>query len=637
MSAITGIIDWRGGAAGPAAKQALAALALHGRDGEGLWDGGAVALGWRQTILQTQDYADRQPLTGGGGRFKLVFDGRLDNRAELAGLLALEPGEARALPDSAYVLAAFEKWGEACPQQLLGDFAFAVWDGEKRELFLARDHMGVRPLHYFCGAHFFVFATHPTALFTHPGVPQTIGDAAIVRLLILRAFPADQTVFDGIQRVPSGHVMKVSSAGTRLQPYWHLEDTPDIRFARDEDYVEAFREQFAEAVRCRLRTIHPIGSHLSSGWDSGSVTSVAAGLLAQQGKRLHSYTSVPRKGWVPVHEPPGQISNEGPLAAAVAARHANIDHVLVEGPGLWDFAALDRFGRNCAQPMITCHNAGWYNLLNNTARAQGVRVMLTGAMGNITISHDGIKTLVTLLQQGKLAELAQEWRAAHALGRSYRNLFRRTVLPLLPATVDHMLLAALGRRRPPNTELTLLSPALLPTVKAIAETNTDRRRRSRRSILPSLCRRGQEASLSYTLAAWDIESRDPTLDKRIVAYCYAIPDAQFFHYGQPRRLLRRAMTGVLPEVILEQKGRGRQAADWCEAAMKASGELLEEIDLMAATGRLAAVFDYEKLRMIVRTTNPVEIAANPQALLTYDRALLSITVGRFVRRIFDPS
>jgi asparagine synthase (glutamine-hydrolysing) len=636
MSAITGMIDWRGGPAGPAVQKALAALALHGRDGEGLWDGGEVALGWRQTILHTEDYADRQPLTGGGGRFKLVFDGRLDNRTELAGLLALEPGEARAQPDSAYVLAAFEKWGEACPQHLLGDFAFALWDNQKRELFLARDHMGVRPLVYFCGTHFLVFATHPSALFTHPGVPQNIGDAAIVRRLILREFPADRTLFDGIKRVPSGHILQVTPAGLRLQAYWRVEDTPDIRFPHDDDYVAAFRERFSEAVRCRLRTIHPVGSHLSSGWDSGSVTSVAAGLLANEGRRLRAYTSVPRRDWVPVYEVPGQISDEGPLAATVAARHANIDHVLVEGPGIWDFAALDRYGRNCAQPMMTCHNAGWYNLLNNTARAQGVRVMLTGGMGNITISHDGVKTLVILLRQGKWAALAKEWSAAHALGRSYRNLFRRTFLPLLPKTVDNMLLAALGRRRPANTELTLLTAALSPTIKAIEQTFTDRRRLSRRSILPSLCLRGQDASLSHTLAAWDIDSRDPTLDQRIVAYCYAIPDDQFFHHGQARRLLRRAMTGVLPDVILEQKGRGRQAADWCEAAVRARGELLEEIDLMAATGRLAAVFDYGKMRNIIRTMSPANIAAQPQTLLNCDRALLTIAVGRFVRRAFDP-
>jgi asparagine synthase (glutamine-hydrolysing) len=636
MSAITGMIDWRGGPAGPAVRAALSALQQHGRDGEGIWDGGDAALGWRQTILQAQDYADRQPLTGGGGRFKLVFDGRLDNREELAGLLALGPEAARACPDSAYVLAAFEKWGEACPQRLLGDFAFAVWDGVTRELFLARDHMGMQPLVYFCGTHFFVFATHPYALFTHPGVPRNISDETIVRQLMLRHFEPDRIFFDGIKRLPSGHILHVTAAALRTQAYWRVEDTPDIRFPHDGDYVEAFQERFSKAVRCRLRTIHPVGSHLSSGWDSSSVTSVAAGLLAEEGQRLRAYTSVPRRDWVPVYEAPGQISDEGPLAAAVAARHANIDHVLVEGPGIWDFAAHDLYGQSFAGPAVTCHNAGWYNLLHVIARAQGVRVMLTGRAGNFTISHEGCQILASLLCQGKPVEFLREWRAAHALGRSHKSLLRQSLLPLLPKEAGNALLAAVGRQAFASVELTMLSAARLPQAKAIERAGTKRQRPTRQVVLQHLCRLGQERSTGYHLAAWDIDARDPTTDKRIAAYCYAIPDEQFFHHGQARRLLRRAMTGVLPDVILEQKGRGRQAADWCEAAVRAKDKLLEEIDLQAASSRLATVFNFEKIRTTLGSMSPASIAADPQIAPSYSHALLAVTVGRFVRLAFEP-
>lgn len=192
MSAIAGMIDWRGAPAGPAVRKALAALASHGRDGEGFWDGGDVALGWRQTILHAEDRADRQPLTGGGGRFKLVFDGRIDNREELARALALAPERARDWPDSAYVLAAFEKWGEGCVPHLLGDFAFAVWDAEKRELFLARDHIGTRPLYFFRGEHFLMFATAPSALFSNQGVPCDIDDEHFFVSLSPVALPRGQ-------------------------------------------------------------------------------------------------------------------------------------------------------------------------------------------------------------------------------------------------------------------------------------------------------------------------------------------------------------------------------------------------------------------------------------------------------------
>jgi asparagine synthase (glutamine-hydrolysing) len=108
-------------------------------------------LGWRQTILHAEDYFDRQPLTGGGGSLRLVFDGRIDNRAALARTLAIFPEQARDWPDSAYALSAFEKWGPECVDKLLGDFAFAVWNERTRQLFLARDHIGAKPLYFYRG------------------------------------------------------------------------------------------------------------------------------------------------------------------------------------------------------------------------------------------------------------------------------------------------------------------------------------------------------------------------------------------------------------------------------------------------------------------------------------------------------
>src|SRR3954453_22014764 len=114
------MVAWSGAPAAAVVNGALDALFLHGRDGQGLWDGGSASLGWRQTILHAEDYFDRQPLTGGGS-LRLVFDGRIDNRADLARNLAISPEQARDWPDSSYVLLAFEKWGTECLDRLLGD------------------------------------------------------------------------------------------------------------------------------------------------------------------------------------------------------------------------------------------------------------------------------------------------------------------------------------------------------------------------------------------------------------------------------------------------------------------------------------------------------------------------------------
>ncbi len=635
MSAIVGMIDWRGGAAGPVVRKAIAALALHGRDGENVWDGGAVALGWRQTILHQEDYADQQPLTGGGGRFKLVFDGRLDNRADLARSLALASERARGLPDSAYVLGAFEKWGADCPQYLLGDFAFAVWDSEKRTLFLARDHFGRRPLVYHCTDNFFIFATMPSALFTHASVPRRLDEDSVIRHLCLQRHIPDKTFYRDICRVPVAHSLAVTRLGIRPQEYWRLDQTRALRFPNDDDYVEAFREVFDEAVACRLRTLHPIGSHLSSGWDSSSVTATAAGLLAGRNKRLTAFTHVPPKGWKPAVEIAGQIADEGPLAAAVAARFANIDHVFIHNSGRWDFRGLDDFATDFEQPRRDIHNAGWSYALHRQARERGVRVMLAGLSGNLTASYSGHDRLATLFRQGQFAAVAQEWAALRGEGRSVRNLMNLTFAGFVPPDIRHFIERAMGR---PDalTFFNFVNPNFA------AKHKLDRRRaisgfrmtrEDRQTIMARYSQRDQAFIFGGALAAWDVDLRDPTGDKRVMEFCYAIPDAQFLQRGVTRRLLRRAMKGALPEALLQEKSRGRQAADWHETAVKSRQLLLDEIDSCRTNPSASAFLDLPKMREALTLWDEA-IAAKTTTRQFEDGVLLrSIALGRFIRHV----
>src|SRR4051812_32420754 len=252
------MIAWSGAPAAPVVNAALAALSQHGRDNQGLWDGGSASLGWRQTILHAEDYFDRQPLTGAGS-LRLVFDGRIDNRADLACTLAISPEQARDWPDSAYVLSAYERWGPECVERLLGDFAFAVWNERTRQLFLVRDHIGNKPLYFYRGDGFFMFASQPSALFTNARVPRDIDDSNLI-LYLARVRPAPgATLYRGIERVPIGTGLLVSENAAVTLRHWNPESIPELRYKRDDDYVEAFRSILDEAVECRLRSIHPVG------------------------------------------------------------------------------------------------------------------------------------------------------------------------------------------------------------------------------------------------------------------------------------------------------------------------------------------------------------------------------------------
>ncbi len=638
MSAIAGVIHWDGAPAAPAARRAVAALALHGRDGEAVWNGGEAALGYRKTILFAEDRADRQPLIGGGGRFTMVADLRLDNREDLASLLGFDAERARALPDSSYLMAAFEAWGTRCVDRLLGSFAFAVWDRRDRTLFLARDHVGSRPLHYWRSERSCVFASMPSALFTHPDVPRALDEDAFARQLCRLPLGPDATFYRDIVRVPVSHTVTIGPGTLVVDRYWAIENLPPLVLKSDEDYVAAFRDLFDEAVRCRLRGLHPIGSHLSSGRDSSTVTATAARLLAERGQRLTAFTAVPPEGWAPVPVF-RQIADEGPLAAKVAARYPNIDHVLVRGSACWDFGALDRYARYYEQPRPDASNAGWWESLHLDARKRGIRVMLMGGMGNLSISYDGNPLLARLLRQGRLLALAHHWPGLRAGGMRRRALLRQMVAPLLPP----LLLEAVSRlvRRP--SAATLLFGAVRR--EAMPRRGLDplaRLREIHRSLSlgedrDAIWRRLWMMDLSRvtcgTMAAADVDMRDPTSDKRVMAFCRAIPEEQFLHRGHRRWLLRRAMEGALPPELLAEPGRGRQAANWCDMAARAAPEIIEEIERLGRNDLLSALIDTDHLRAQAGDW-PVARIVTDKRLESQRMMLLYATVlGRFARRL----
>src|SRR5215470_17758767 len=149
MTALAGLwrFDGRPDAAEGCARM-LAVQELYGPHHGAQWSDTTIALGRRLMRLLPEDAFDRQPLVGGGGRYVLVADLRLDNREDLSEVLQIPTEKASRLSDAAFLLAAVERWGEQCVEKLIGDYAFALWDGTKRHIILARDPLGQRPLHF---------------------------------------------------------------------------------------------------------------------------------------------------------------------------------------------------------------------------------------------------------------------------------------------------------------------------------------------------------------------------------------------------------------------------------------------------------------------------------------------------------
>src|SRR5881296_3903808 len=208
----------------------LARLAHRGPDGTGAWREGRVALGHGMLHTTPESLREQQPLVGTRGDLVLVADARVDNRAELCSLLPA-PSDAT---DAELILAAYERWGEACPEHLLGDFAFAIWDGRTQRLFCARDHFGVKPFYYHHRpGRLFALASEIKGLLVLPDVPRRLNETRVADYLVPLLEDKEITFYEEIVRLPPAHHMTVSRDGVRIERYWALDPSREIRMKSD--------------------------------------------------------------------------------------------------------------------------------------------------------------------------------------------------------------------------------------------------------------------------------------------------------------------------------------------------------------------------------------------------------------------
>ncbi|MBC7260570.1 MAG: asparagine synthetase B, partial [Chloroflexi bacterium] len=271
MSGMAGIFHLDGAPVDPELLYKMAqALQYRGKDGSKVWHDGTIGLVHIHFWTTPEEVGEEQPICSEDGRLWITADARVDNREELIPLLCAEGYLKKEVPsDVEIILAAYQRWGEDCAQRLIGDFSFAIWDAQARRLFLARDVIGIRQLYYAVMDEVFYFGnTIGAVLAALPRQP------ALNRPLIHEFLRGSyrrwicQTVYEDIQRLPPAHHLVVDGGVPKPKLYYVLGSGPVPRCTSDEDWLQAFRELFREAVRCRLRSITPIGISVSGGLDS---------------------------------------------------------------------------------------------------------------------------------------------------------------------------------------------------------------------------------------------------------------------------------------------------------------------------------------------------------------------------------
>lgn len=265
------------------------ALAHRGPDGAGIWQGSGIVLGHRR--LSIIDLAGgAQPMVGPSGSV-IVFNGEIYNYRELRTELESKGYRFRTDSDTEVLLAGFEQFGDKVLERLVGMFAFAIWEPDKKRLFLARDRLGKKPLFYFEGPDFFAFASELKSLLTLDEIRQRvdIDPLALSDYLSLGYVLTPRSILKGIVKLPAGHAAHFDSrqGSFRTWPYWRLENfVKNKRRNYDAAAQEEFMGLLDDAVRLRLRSDVPLAGYLSGGIDSASVMALAA---RQLGGSLSAY------------------------------------------------------------------------------------------------------------------------------------------------------------------------------------------------------------------------------------------------------------------------------------------------------------------------------------------------------------
>jgi len=598
MCGIAGIVNVDGRPVEQGAIERLTRLLAHrGPDGDGHWFNAErnVAVGHRRLAIIDPGPGGYQPMLSADERYVIVYNGEIYNFLELRLELEALGTKFRTQSDTEVILAAWQRWQENMLLRFNGMWAIAIFDTRTRDLFLARDRFGIKPLLYAASAGRFVFASEQRAL-VNSGLISTSIDVEVAKRQMIDVFGiegSERTLYRDVRRLSAGHLLWLRDGRWTIQRWWSTLDHLPLLPRTEAERVERFGELFRDAVALRMRSDVPIGTCLSGGFDSSAVIcAMSAHEKAGMGPRD---SAAWRHAFIASF--PGAANDERPMAE-VAAAWAGVAPTIVE-IGRQD--ALDELDRILAESddiYITLPNAGW--LLYRELRRQKVLVSLDG--------HGADELMGAYVQEGD------------AGGFFLRNLFARRMFdsPAAKRLIDLVRVATIKRRGyyflrgglgavPAPLNLTAEHDNL---PREWGGLNRRLYRMFHSTVLPTILRNFDRISMAH-----GIEVRMPFMDWRLVTYTMALPEVSKSSDGRTKMIARRAMERRMPEQI--RMGRRKVGfnspmpewlngplADWTCALLNESvaafSELVDEAALDSKVRQLteAKTWDWEAVGRI---------------------------------------
>jgi asparagine synthase (glutamine-hydrolysing) len=497
-----------------------------------------LAFGHRRLSILDCSEAGRQPFSADNGNYWITYNGEVYNYKELRDELRYAGYTFHTETDTEVILAAYREWGTRCFSRFNGMWGMAIWDAPRQQLILSRDRFGVKPLHYACLDNALIFASEIKGVLASDRVKAKANNHVIADYLKWGVVNhGTETFFDNIHAFPPGHFAVIPRGlptGMRPEPFWQLENKPLNITANDAE--EFFRTLFEDSVRLRMRSDVPVGSCLSGGLDSSAIVCVAS-RCAENGGQMNTFTSVfddPRfdeRHWA-------TLVND-----RVGAKH---HFVSPTQEGFLD--DLQNLIWHQEEPFTSASIYAQWRVMQS-ARETSVPVLLDGQGADEILC--GYRKFYMLY----LRDLAQKghW---HVFLNELKGLVVNGDRGLLRFWEGKRYLPAFLRERTEGTQSWLASEftkiyysseVKLASMKSVAE-------RQKEDLfqfsVPSLLRYEDRNSM-----AWSIESRVPFLDYRLVELALSFPTNIKLAAGQTKAILRHALHGIVPQVILERRDK----------------------------------------------------------------------------------
>ncbi len=616
MSAIFGIIDFEDR---PIKEEWIESmqhdLAHRGPDRQDIYREESMFLGHMLLQVTPESIYDKAPYEEDG--FVITAYARLDEREAIMDRIGTPTRDREYITDPLLLLRSYLKFGKDFVKDIYGDFAFAIWDREKKELFCARDQMGVKPFLYYFEENRFVFSTELKSIVKLPFVKTELDHNYNRDWALFFDVEVNRTPWKKIIRLKAANLLLVQNSETVLNQYWNLDYTPNYNYKNEDEAAKKLRELLEIAISDRMRVIGGIGIPLSGGLDSSAITTLAARKQKLIGKKVVTASSVLEPGSIN-----NEIQDELSYINEVLKQEGNIEPTYVYNSKLSFLNNLnEKFDRHFDQ-------VNYFHYVDEAIyqkfQSKSIKRVLSGFLGD-NIASSTVKPLPHLLLNGRFGAFFKlSSKIMQSQNLSLLSLLKFQIFePITPFFIRELWERFKGR-------VPFWDIGGLPLVLSAPEKR--KLQRKNKNYIKNYYKFKRNILLSMWPKNWDpfgeewdcsssyhqIEMTYPLADRRVVEFILELPIEHFSASGYQRGLIRKALFDVFPEKIRDRQNKGAYSPAYHQIFQKDIDKIESQLERIEVKDKFGSMVEIPVL------TKYLDFIANSKKIHTFEGDYFSI-------------